>query len=187
VNWELIYKEHWPAMSATAAQYVRGRPDLEAADVVHDAFVAAISAPPADEPDWQEYLARLMAEACTECLQWILDEENIPEPAGDDPETIAVRRVGAGEVRQRVMRVMDYMTERQREVTRLRLFEGRSVGEIAAIVDTTSSNVSQVLVRCLAKLAPILIQLDLLNEHDLEYMRPSRRVRWADPVPPVWQ
>jgi RNA polymerase sigma factor (sigma-70 family) len=178
VNWEHIYKKYLSAMIATAAWHVRERPDLDAADVVHDAFVAAISEPPADDTDWQEYLVRLIAEACARCSQRILDEAGLDLDLApvDDPEAIAVRRLRAREIRQRVVRVMDYMTERQREITRLRLFDGLSVGEIAAIVDTSSSNISQIVIRCLTKLAPILIQLDLLNEHDIEHMRPPRRV-----------
>jgi RNA polymerase sigma factor (sigma-70 family) len=166
-------------MIATASWHVRERPDLDAADVVHDAFVAALSEPPTDEPDWQEYLVRLIAEVCARCPQRILDETGLPDldlEADDDPEAIAVRRLRAREIRLRVVRVMDYMTDRQREITRLRLFDGLSVGEIATMVDTSSSNISQIVIRCLTKLAPILIQLDLLNEHDLEHMRPPRRV-----------
>jgi RNA polymerase sigma factor (sigma-70 family) len=178
VDWDHVYKKYWSAMVRTADRYVRERPDLDAADIVHDAFVAAISEPPADEPDWQEYLTRLITEACSDCPQQIPCGLSTPDlVAVDDPEAMAVRRVRAGEVRQRVVRVMGYMTERQREITRLRLFEGLSVGEIAAKVDTSSSNISQIVIRCLTKLTPILIQLDLLNQRDVEYMRPPRRVR----------
>jgi RNA polymerase sigma factor (sigma-70 family) len=178
VNWEDIYKKYWSAMMATATWCVRERPDLDAADIVHDAFVAAISEPPVDEPDWHEYLNRLMQEACADCPQRILIGLTAPAPSQDeDPETMAVRRVGADEVRQRVLRVMAYMTERQREITRMRLFEGLSVGEIAELVDTSPSNISQIVIRCLTKLTPVLLHLDLLNQHDIEYMRPPRRVR----------
>jgi RNA polymerase sigma factor (sigma-70 family) len=174
VNWEQIYTECCPAMIEVAARRIRERADLEAVDVVHEAFVAAISDPPADGSDWRDFLVKLTAELCVGRVELVLDEE---PGSVEDAAVVAVRRVAAGEVRQRILRVMDYMTERQREITRLRLFEGLSVGEIAAVMNTSSSNISQIVIRCLAKLAPILTQFDTFDQSDLERVRPPRRVR----------
>jgi RNA polymerase sigma factor (sigma-70 family) len=172
VNWEQIYLEYWTTMIDIATPHVHDRPDLDAADVVHDTFIAAICNPPVDEPDWQEFLTQLMAKTCFDCREPVPDEEVVPI---EDPAAIAIRRVDAGEVRRRALRVMSYMTPRQREITHLRLFEGLSVGEIANIANTSSSNISQIVIRCLNKLGPIFTQLDLFDQHDLELMRPPRR------------
>jgi RNA polymerase sigma factor (sigma-70 family) len=174
VNWEQIYTECRPAMIEVAARRICERSDIDAADVVHEAFVAAISDPPDGEPDWRDFLTALTAELCVRRAEQDLDDEL---STVEDPAVVAIRRVAAAEIRQRMLRVMDYMTERQREITRLRLFEGLSVGEIAAVMNTSSSNISQIVIRCLAKLAPILTQFDTFDQRDLERVRPPRRVR----------
>ena len=174
VNWEEIYTEHRPAMIQVAAGRISGRADLEAVDVVHEAFVAAFSDPPSDETDWRGFLMNLTVQMCVSQVELVLD---VDPGSVEDAAVVAIRRVAAGEVRQRILRVMDYMTERQREITRLRLFEGLSVGEIAAVMNTSSSNISQIVIRCLTKLAPILTQFDTFDQSDLERVSPPRRVR----------
>lgn len=174
MNWEQIYTENRSAMIEVATRRIRERADLEAVDVVHEAFVAAISDPPSTEPDWRDFLIDLTAQLCVRRVELVLHEE---PGSVEDAAVVAIRRVAAGEVRQRILRVMDYMTERQREITRLRLFEGLSVGEIAAVMNTSSSNISQIVIRCLTKLAPVLTQFDTFDQNDLERVRPPRRVR----------
>jgi len=171
VNWEQIYTEHGPAMIELASRRTGGRSDVDAADLVHEAFVAVLSDPPAGEQDWPRLLTTRMAEFCVRHAEPVVDEE----PVEEDTAAVAVRRVAAGEVRQRILRVMGYMTERQRQITRLRLFEGLSVGEIATRMNTSSSNVSQIVIRCLVKLAPSLTQFDTFDQRDLERVRPPRR------------
>jgi RNA polymerase sigma factor (sigma-70 family) len=172
VNWAQIYRDCLPAMIAVAAQHVRDRPDLEPADLAHDAFAAVLADPPATVSDWQAFLVQLTAELCPGRV----DRAEAEEPAIEDAAAIAVRRLTADEVRHRMLRVMDYMTERQREITRLRLFEGLSVGEIAEEMHTSSSNISQIVIRCLVKLAPVLTQFETVDHRDLERVRPPRRV-----------
>ncbi|GAB3443937.1 sigma-70 family RNA polymerase sigma factor [Actinophytocola sediminis] len=171
MNWEQIYTEHCPAMIELAARRTTDRSDVDAADLVHEAFVAVLSDPPAHEPNWPDLLTARMAESCVRATDPVVDEQPI-----EDAADVAVRRLAAGEVRQRILRVMGYMTERQREITRLRLFEGLSVGEIAARMNTSSSNVSQIVIRCLSKLAPSLTQFDTFDQRDLERVRPPRRL-----------
>jgi RNA polymerase sigma factor (sigma-70 family) len=173
VNWEQIYREHVSAMMAVAERWTRLRPDLDPADVAHEAFAVAISDPPADEPNWLDFLTRLTAQVGAELAGPFPDE---PLKPVEDTAIVAMRRVDADEARQRILRVMNYMTERQREVTRLRLFEGLSVGEIATIVHTSSSNISQIVIRCLTKLEPVLTHFDTFDHRDLEQVRPPRRV-----------
>lgn len=175
MDWERIYTEHRPAMIEAASRRTGEWSDVDAADLVHEAFVAVLSDPPVDEPNWPDLLTARMAEACAR--EPVVDEEPVAggEPV-EDTATVAVRRLAADEVRQRILRVMGYMTERQREITRLRLFEGLSVGEIAARVNTSSSNVSQIVIRCLVKLAPSLTQFDTVDHRDLERVRPPRRL-----------
>jgi RNA polymerase sigma factor (sigma-70 family) len=173
VNWEQIYTECLPAMTAAAATHVRDRADLEATDVVHDVFADVFADPPPSVPDWRDFFVELIARHCPGRP----DRTTAAETADiEDAAVIAIRRLTADEVRHRILRVMNYMTERQREITRLRLFEGLSVGEIAAIMDTSSSNISQIVIRCLTKLAPVLTQFDTFDQHDLERVRPPRRV-----------
>lgn len=176
MNWEQIYSEYLPMMMEVAARRSRGRPDVDAADLVHEAFALAMCDAPMGVRHWYDFLARLMTQVCSDHT-----EQDIPSAEEidqlEDPEDVAVRRLGANEVRQRVLAVMSYMTERQCEITRLRLFDGLSVGEIATIVNTSSSNVSQIVIRCLTKLGPILAQLDTFDGHDLECLRPPRRMR----------
>jgi DNA-directed RNA polymerase specialized sigma24 family protein len=176
VNWAQIYTDCLPAMTAAAATHVRNRPDLEPTDVVHDAFAAVLADPPPAVPDWQVFLVELTGRLCPAGLDGIPAADDDETAETEDTATIAVRRLTADEVRHRILRVMNYMTERQREITRLRLFEGLSVGEIAAIMDTSSSNISQIVIRCLTKLAPVLTQFDTIDSRDLEGVRPPRRV-----------
>jgi RNA polymerase sigma factor (sigma-70 family) len=181
VNWEQIYREYRPALIEVAAQRLCERPDLDAGDLVHDAFAAALSNPPLTEPEWLAFLSNLTAEIILVRREPmsidVLDDDVVVEPGpAEDTEAIAIRRAVACEVRHRILRVMHYMTERQREITRLRLFEGLSVGEIAAVMNTSSSNISQIVIRCLTKLAPIITQFDAFDQHDVERLRPPRRV-----------
>jgi DNA-directed RNA polymerase specialized sigma24 family protein len=180
VNWARLYTEHRVAMLDVAARRVQDRPDLDASDVVQEVFVALLADPPRTAvPDWRDLLVRLTATASLGGETPPV-EEGLPE---EDTAAIVVRRGTAEETRRRMQRVMSYMTERQREVTRLRLFEGFSVGEIAARINTSSSNVSQIVTRCLAKLGPSLAGGDGFDEHDLEQLRPPRRA--SAPRPPA--
>ncbi len=172
VNWEQIYRDCLPAMTAVASVRLRNRPDVDPADVVHEAFASVLADPPPVEPDWQVFLVELTGRLCPCRQERAADETALIE----DAAAIALRRVTAAELRQRMLRVMDYMTPRQREITRMRLFEGLSVGEIAARMKTSSSNISQIVIRCLTKLAPVLTQFDTFDQHDLERVRPPRRV-----------
>jgi DNA-directed RNA polymerase specialized sigma24 family protein len=172
VNWEQIYTECQPAMMAVVARRMRDRPDVEAADVVHDAFLAVLADPPPVEPDWPDFLVELAGQLCPGRP----DRTTEAVVVSEDPAAVALRRLTAHEVRHRILRVMAYMTERQREITRLRLFEGLSVGEIAERMGTSSSNISQIVIRCLVKLTPVLTQFDTLDPRDLERVRPPRRV-----------
>ena len=42
-------------------------------------------------------------------------------------------------------------------------------------MNTSSSNISQIVIRCLAKLQPVLTTFDTFGSHDLEEIRPPRR------------
>ena len=142
-------------MIEAAIRWTRGRhyPELEAADVVNEVFAAMISDPPPTVGDWRTFLTE-------STLQWMERTREGTErphqcrppeevPAGtaldallaEDAALIALRRVHAEEIRKRILRIMDYMTDRQRQITRLRLFEGLTVGEIAVAMNTSSSNV----------------------------------------------
>ncbi len=185
MNWEQIYTEYRPLLIEVAARRICERPDLEPGDLVHDVFAVAIGDPPPEEPDWGNFLTDLTAALTlgdaepVDDLDLDVDDVDgfVDRSPMEDAALVAIRRVSACEMRKRMLRVMDYMTERQREITRMRLFEGLTVGEIAEVMNTSSSNVSQIVVRCLAKLAPILVQFDTFDQHDLERVRPPRRVR----------
>ena len=178
VNWEQIYAEYHVALIEVAARCVGCRTDREACDLVHEVFADVLSDPPSDEPDWPVFLAELitaMGMAEHDFPAAALDDDRLDSELVEDAAAIAVRRVAASQVRQRILRVMGYMTERQRQITRLRLFEGLSVGEIAAAMNTSSSNISQIVIRCLTKLQPVLTEFDTFDQHDLERIRPPRR------------
>ncbi|MFI7672282.1 RNA polymerase sigma factor [Actinophytocola sp. NPDC049390] len=178
MNWEQIYTEYRPALIEVAARCLGRRADREASDIVNEVFVEVLSNPPADEPDWRAFLIDLITSmSVAECdlPATAVDDDHTERESDEDTAAIAVRRVAACEMRHRILRVMGYMTERQREITRLRLFEGMSVGEIAAAMNTSSSNISQIVIRCLTKLQPVLTQFDTLDQHDLEQVRPPRR------------
>jgi RNA polymerase sigma factor (sigma-70 family) len=166
-------------MIAAAARCVRERPDYDATDAVSEAFVALLSDPPSVEPDWKVFLPGLIVamngarRSPTQTAS--TDVESVEPHPVEDAANTAIRRVTASETRQRILRVMGYMTERQREITRLRLFEGLSVGEIATVMNTSSSNISQIVIRCLTKLQPVLTQFDTFTQHDLNGVRPPRR------------
>ena len=177
VNWEQIYTEHRPALMELAARCLCGRADREAADIVHEVFAGMLGEPPPSVADWGAFLMDLITElgaAEAESPQTTSLDEVEPELV-EDAAAIAIRRVAACEVRHRIQRVMGYMTERQREITRLRLFDGLSVGEIAALMNTSSSNISQIVIRCLTKLQPVLTEFDTFDKRDLEQVRPPRR------------
>jgi RNA polymerase sigma factor (sigma-70 family) len=179
VNWEQIYTTHRTALIEAASRCGCGRPDREASDVVNEVFVALLSDPPACEPDWRVFLTELIARMSAEDgdlpATVSTDDDALEPELSEDAAAIAVRRLSACELRHRILRVMGYMTERQRQITRLRLFEGLSVGEIAAVMNTSSSNISQIVIRCLTKLQPVLTQFDNFDQHDLERVRPPRR------------
>lgn len=183
VNWEQIYTECHPALIEMATRCVCGRPDREASDMVNEAFLAVLSDPPSVETDWRVFLTELIVEMSaeesdpprTDGMDHGMDHDPVEPELAEDTAAIAVRRVAAAEVRQRILRVMGYMTERQRQITRLRLFEGLSVGEIATVMNTSSSNISQIVIRCLTKLQPVLTQFDTFDQRDLERVRPPRR------------
>ncbi|MBB4905880.1 sigma-70 family RNA polymerase sigma factor [Actinophytocola algeriensis] len=179
VDWKQIYTEYHPALIEAAARCACGRADREASDVVHEVFVAVLSDPPLVEPDWRVFLTELtiqMSAADRDVPAGTIEEDPAEVEAVEDAAAIAVRRLAACEVRQRILRIMGYMTERQRQITRLRLFEGLTVGEIALAMNTSSSNISQIVIRCLTKLQPVLTQFDTFDQHDLEGVRPPRRV-----------
>lgn len=176
MNWEQLYTQHRPAMIEVASRRASERSDVDPADLVHEAFVAVLSDPPRDERNWPVLLTSRLAEICAPDTEPVPDTPALDEEPAEDSATVAVRRLAADEVRQRILRVMAYMTERQREITRLRLFEGLSVGEIADRMNTSSSNVSQIVIRCLVKLAPSLTQFDTFDQRDLERVRPPRRL-----------
>jgi RNA polymerase sigma factor (sigma-70 family) len=180
VNWEQIYTEYHTALIEAAARCVCGRTDREAADIVHEVFADMLSDPPPCVPDWRVFLLGMittMSAADTDNVQTTsIDDGEVEPELAEDAAAVAIRRVAARDVRRRILRVMGYMTERQRQITRLRLFEGLSVGEIADIMNTSSSNISQIVIRCLTKLQPVLTEFDTFDQHDLEQVRPPRRV-----------
>ncbi|TDV51907.1 sigma-70 family RNA polymerase sigma factor [Actinophytocola oryzae] len=176
MNWEQIYNKYRPVMIEVAARCLRERADVDAADVVHEVFTAVMCDPPPEEPDWYGYFTGMIENLCAGRVEYYSAPVKSAEQL-ENPEDVAVRRVDACDVRRRLLRVMAYMTERQCEVTRLRLFDGLTVGEIAATVNTSSSNVSQIVIRCLIKLEPVLTQLETFDRKDLEALRPPRRMR----------
>jgi len=153
----------------------------EPGDVVHDVFTDVLAQPPREVTDWTAFLLEATALRVTGLgeieAEVAAEVEAEPEIMAEDAAAIAVRRVQAAHSRDRLTRVMDYMTERQREIARLRLFEGRSVGQIATAMGTSSSNISQIVTRCLAKLQPTLAQFDTIDENDVTDLAPPRRVR----------
>ncbi|MCT2582929.1 sigma-70 family RNA polymerase sigma factor [Actinophytocola gossypii] len=191
MNWGQLYTDYRETVAEVARRGLRGRCDAEndADDVVNDVFAAVLTNPPPTPCDWQALLVditvrqvrrrmcrpgRGAAPLTIDDLAGLADDLVVMLPV-EDAAMIAIRRVNAGEVRKRILRVMDYMTDRQRQITRLRLFEGLSVGEIAQAMNTSSSNISQIVIRCLAKLQPVLTQFDTFDEDDLEGVRPPRR------------
>lgn len=181
MDWEQVYLAHRPAMLDVAARRVQDRPDLDATDVVQEVFASLLADPPETPPDRGVLLARLAA--VVPVGRGAPPVQEVPHE--EDTAVVVVRRVAAEELRGRIQRVMGYMTERQRVITRLRLFEGLSVGEIATLIGTSSSNVSQIIIRCLAKLGPSLLRCDGFGEQDLEQLRPSRRVLTPRPSTPL--
>jgi RNA polymerase sigma factor (sigma-70 family) len=175
-------------MTEVAEQRIRDgrRTVLEAADVVNEVFAAVIGDPPADVPDWRAFLEASTARLCVAHLEQGVAAIPVAEVddammavarSVEDAAMTALRRVAACEARKRLLRVMGYMTERQREITRLRLFESRSVGEIAAIMNTSSSNISQIVIRCMVKVQPVLTRFDTFDHRDFERVRPPRRLQ----------
>jgi RNA polymerase sigma factor (sigma-70 family) len=188
VNWGQLYTDYRETVADVARRGLHGRCDAEidADDVVNDVFAAVLTNPPPTPCDWQTLLVditvrqvrRTMCRAARGSAPLVVDDladDVVVTLPVEDAAMIAIRRVNAGEVRKRILRVMDYMTDRQRQITRLRLFEGLSVGEIANAMNTSSSNISQIVIRCLAKLQPVLTQFDTFDEDDLEGVRPPRR------------
>ena len=180
VDWARIYEECREPMVAVAAQRLARVPGggPEPDDIVHDVFADMLAQPPDDVADWTEFLLEAIVRRVTglgECAADPIDD--VPAPTVEDPAATAVRRLQAAHTRARLTRVMDYMTERQREIAHLRLFEGRTVGQIATAMGTSSSNISQIVTRCLTKLQPTLAQLDTIDENDVTDLAPPRRVR----------
>ena len=185
VNWGQLYTEYRETVADVARRGLHGRCDAEvdADDVVNDVFTAVLTNPPQTPCDWQRVLVDITVQQVRRAMcraGWDLTVDDLADDVVvtlpvEDAAMIAIRRVNAGEVRKRILRVMDYMTDRQRQITRLRLFEGLSVGEIAQAMNTSSSNISQIVIRCLAKLQPVLTQFDTFDEDDLEGVRPPRR------------
>jgi RNA polymerase sigma factor (sigma-70 family) len=180
VDWARIYEECRESMLGVAAQRLARIPGggPEPGDIVHDVFADVLTQPPPDLTDWTAFLVEATVRRVAGLEEYAEDPvDGVPAPMVEDPAAVAVRRVQAAYTRARLTRVMDYMTERQREIAHLRLFEGRTVGQIAAAMGTSSSNISQIVTRCLTKLQPTLAQLETIDENDVTDLAPPRRVR----------
>jgi RNA polymerase sigma-70 factor (ECF subfamily) len=79
---------------------------------------------------------------------------DVPERA--DPEPGPARRAIEGDRRSALVRALDRLAPDQRQVLRLRILEGRSSAEVAAITHRSPAAVRQLQVRALAALRAAL-------------------------------
>lgn len=188
VNWGQLYAEHRDAMFRVAFAGLRAarRSDIEAVDLVNEAFTSVMSNPPAEVDDWEKFLITVTMRRFRDYLKSAdhrhtylvagADDAPTVEPLpAEDSAEVAIRRVRASGTRDLLLRAMGSLTTRQQEVARLLLFDGLTVGEIAAKLDTSSANISQLVKKSLARLEEILVEFDGVEPVDIEQIRPTRR------------
>ncbi|PWK84592.1 RNA polymerase sigma factor (sigma-70 family) [Lentzea atacamensis] len=188
VNWGQLYAEHRDAMFrvATAGLRAARRSDIEAVDLVNEAFTSVMSNPPAEVDDWEKFLITVTVRRFRDYLK-SADHRHTYLAAGDDDAPtveplpaedtaeVAIRRVRASGTRDLLLHAMGSLTTRQQEVARLLLFDGLAVGAIAAKLDTSSANISQLIKKSLARLEEVLVEFDGVETADIEQIRPTRR------------
>lgn len=179
-DWGRLYTECRQAMFDALLECLRKAEhspirESDCEDLVHEVFADLMRDPPRTTADWRAYLVAAVIQRMTDETGRTVEEAVTESDRIEDPSLLAERRMHAEEIRSRVLRIMGYMTPRQQQIARLRLFEGRSVGQIAEAMATSSSNISQIVIRCLAKLQPVLVQLESIDDADVEAVRPPRR------------
>lgn len=188
VNWGQLYTEHRDAMFrvATAGLRAARRADIEAVDLVNEAFASVMSNPPAEVDDWEKFLITVTVRRFRDYLKsadhrhtYLAagdDDAPIVEPLpAEDTAEVAIRRVRASGTRDLLLHAMGSLTTRQQEVARLLLFDGLTAGEIASKLDTSSANISQLVKKSLARLEEVLVEFDGVETADIEQIRPTRR------------
>ncbi len=158
-DWAALYQRHRESMLRVAASLLRqaGQDTDQAQDIVNHVFVEVMNKHPDPPASWEAYLVKATvyrtkdhmttaeARRAVPAGTGAGDDEPAPldRPADDDVEEQALRAVRTEQLRHRVREVLAGLPDDQRQVVRLRLFDGMSNVEIAPLLDVTPQRVSQ--------------------------------------------
>lgn len=157
-DWAALYERHRGAMLRVAASRLRlaGRDTDQAQDVVNQVFVEVMSRPPATVSNWESYLVRATSHRVSDHMSAAEARRAFPAGTGagnpadlldtaapDDVEDQAFKALRSEQLRHRIRELLVGLTDSERRVVRLRLFDGRPNVEIAALLGVSQARVSQ--------------------------------------------
>jgi RNA polymerase sigma-70 factor (ECF subfamily) len=152
---ELLFKRCWRPVYRSFARYTND--PAEAEDLTQEVFLRAIRALPGYAEQGVPYTAYVLRIAANLARDRWRAAPAMAVPVGDlpdrpdpdpGPDGMAVR----SEQRATLARALDQLNPDQRTVLRLRILEGRSSAEVAAMTNRSPAAVRQLQVRALAAL-----------------------------------
>jgi RNA polymerase sigma-70 factor, ECF subfamily len=156
---ETLCRRNWRPVFRSFARYTTD--PTEAEDLTQEVFLRALRALPRFTDRGVPYTAYLLTIAANVARdRWRAGPSravlvgDVPERA--DPEPGPARRAIEGDRRSALVRALDRLAPDQRQVLRLRILEGRSSAEVAAITHRSPAAVRQLQVRALAALRAAL-------------------------------
>jgi RNA polymerase sigma-70 factor, ECF subfamily len=157
-----LCRRHWWPVYRSFARYTSDQ--FEAEDLTQEVFLRAVRALPSFADTGVPYSAYLLTIATNlardrwRARPWrVVPVRDVPErpAAGPGPDGLAVQSAR----RAALVRALDKLRPDQRTVLRLRILEGRTVGEVAALTNRSAAAVRQSQVRALSALRAALDEL----------------------------
>jgi RNA polymerase sigma-70 factor, ECF subfamily len=169
---ETLCRRNWRPVYRSFTRYTRD--PAEAEDLTQEVFVRALRALPRFRDTgvpYTAYLLRIAANLARD--RWRADPARVV-PVADLPEQASQRPGPDGLViesdrRTALITALDTLRSEQRTVLRLRILEGRTTGEVAAMTNRSPAAVRQLQVRALAALRVALA--DQLGEPIADFGR----------------
>jgi RNA polymerase sigma-70 factor, ECF subfamily len=157
-----LCRRYWWPVYRSFARYTSD--PFEAEDLTQEVFLRAVRALPGFADTGVPYSAYLLTIAANlardrwRARPWrVVPVGDVPErpAAGPGPDGLAVESAR----RAALVRALDQLRPDQRTVLRLRILEGRTVGEVAALTNRSAAAVRQCQVRALSALRAALDDL----------------------------
>lgn len=185
-NWSELYRQHQPAMYRFAAALLGSSRVAGPLDIVHDAFTSVMQNPPTGVDDWEALLIKVTKFRVFDHLKRA-DNKNTEladttmgrgvqyDPASDDDVAHhVIRKAQAAAVRAQLQKILNNFSPQRRNVAELRILHSMPVTDIAAELNTSPANVSQLLRKALTDIAEQLMELDV-SPTDIDSLQRARR------------